>query len=119
MAFSGAGIFPVHSGFWDLGDGGVAGRSDSAASICTDKVADVGLDMEAAAGFRFLLMSLEHGGPRCTFACLAVQCAGEHLRWEASASTSREYRGDNGLNWLRSLFPIDGNQKSFWRGSLT
>lgn len=39
VAFSGAGIFPVHSGFWDLGDGGVAGRSDSAASMCTDKVA--------------------------------------------------------------------------------
>lgn len=118
MAFSAAGVFPVHSEFWDLRDG-VAGSSDSAASMWTDKVADIGLDMEAAAGFRFLLMSLEHGGPRCTFACLAVQCAGEHLRWEASASTSREYRGDNGLNWLRSLFPMDGNQKSFWRGSLT
>lgn len=23
------------------------------------------------------------------------------------------------LTWLRSLFPMDGNQKSFWRGSLT
>lgn len=28
------------------------------------RLPDVGLDMEAAAGFRFLLMSLEHGGPR-------------------------------------------------------
>lgn len=35
---------------------------------------------------------------------LAVQCAGEHLRWEASASTSREYRGDNGLNWKVKRF---------------
>lgn len=34
------------------------------------RLPDVGLDMEAAAGFRFLLMSLEHGGPRWTFACL-------------------------------------------------
>lgn len=35
---------------------------------------------------------------------LAVQRAGEHLRWEASASTSREYRGDNGLNWKVKRF---------------
>lgn len=35
---------------------------------------------------------------------LEVQCAGEHLRWEASASTSREYRGDNGLNWKVKRF---------------
>lgn len=33
-----------------------------------------------------------------------MQCAGEHLRWEASASTSREYRGDNGLNWKVKRF---------------
>jgi len=37
---------------------------------------------------------------------LAVQCAGEHLRWEASASTSREYRGDNGLNWKVKRFYV-------------
>lgn len=40
MAFSAAGVFPVHSEFWDLRDV-VAGRSDSAASVCTDKVAGI------------------------------------------------------------------------------
>ena len=38
MAFSVAGVLPVHSEFWDLRDG-VAGSSDSVASMWTDKVA--------------------------------------------------------------------------------
>lgn len=38
--FSAAGVFPVHSEFWDLKDG-VAGSSDSAASMWTDKVAGI------------------------------------------------------------------------------
>lgn len=40
VAFSAAGVFPVHSEFWDLRDG-VAGSSDSAASMWTDKVAGI------------------------------------------------------------------------------
>jgi len=38
VAFSVAGVLPVHSEFWDLRDG-VAGSSDSVASMWTDKVA--------------------------------------------------------------------------------
>lgn len=99
MDFSAAWVLPVQSELWDLWDC-VAGRDESAASTWTGKAAEVGLEREAAAaaGFRFLLISLEQGGPRCIFVCLAVQCAGEHLLWEASARTSREYKGDNGLN---------------------
>lgn len=40
MAFSAAGVLPVHSEFWGLRDG-VAGSSDSAASKWTDKVAGI------------------------------------------------------------------------------
>lgn len=41
MAFSAAGTFPVHSELWDLCDG-VAGSSDSAASMWAGKVAEIG-----------------------------------------------------------------------------
>lgn len=83
MAFSAAEVLSSHSewgGFW----AGVAGSSTSGYTVLE-------LDTDAeATGFRFLLMSREHGGPQCTFACLAEQRAGEHLRCEASARTSRE-----------------------------
>lgn len=76
MAFSAAEVLTNHSGFggfWTC-DAGVVG---STTSTCTA----FGVERDAVAtGFRFLLMSREHGGPKCMFACLAEQCAGEHLR---------------------------------------
>lgn len=73
MAFSAAEVPSNHSewgGFWAV-------VASSSTSGCT--VLELGKDAEAT-GFRFLLMSREHGGPQCIFACLAEQCAGEHLR---------------------------------------
>lgn len=55
---------------FDYCDSGTLLKRDTTLEIPAHRLPDVGLDMEAAAGFRFLLMSLEHGGPRCTFACL-------------------------------------------------
>lgn len=73
MVFSAAEVPSNHS----ESGGFCAGMAGSRTSGCPV----LGLEKDAeATGFRFLLMSHEHGGPQCTLACLAEQCAGEHLR---------------------------------------
>lgn len=79
-AFSGAEVLTSHSVVGDFGACG-AGAVGSITSAGTGEIAAFGLDRDAVAtGFRFLLMSREHGGPKCRLACLAEQCAGEHRR---------------------------------------